>query len=371
MADQNFISVVSRLANPIALQQYIATRPIALRNLYLANILPPVSSTMAEINMGYFRIVTEPAPLTATDSPYHPVASIQSVVLQNSTAKITGKVVLNESQQDAMHARAQSAILRGGNATPVFEDFITKLIEDGIMLSLDYGEESMRAQVLAFGKLQVQQGSPTGMVQATADFGVPATNFLDRSTNAKGSYAGPNSTWWADVAFARNYLLIEPEIIMNPATYNALIANPINQITQVERTQVSPTVVKYKLGKYAQINGANSSLLDPDVTKQASVTVYGNRGDSATTPYFWPDKQVTFYRPGTRPVEMIDGAIVQGTLGVTHIGPNTEAGFLSQRFVNVVRDEYTPYQVTAMGAEDLLPCIMEPRSILISTTAIV
>jgi hypothetical protein len=363
--DNSFGSALQRITNPAALQTYINTRKLALDNFFLAQILPPVRSTLADIRYGYFRVVTTPAPITAVDSPYDPVASIQSVDFNGATFKIAGKAMLSEAQQDAMHSRAQYNQLNGGNAVGVFEDFIMSLIEDGVSLSLDYGEEITRAAALATGKLNLTQG----LNQVSVDFGIPADYKFDRSTTAKGGYAGANSAWWADVDLVRGKLFIEPEAITDPITAAAILSNPVNRITTIARTQVSPTVVKYELARYAQVNGANSSLIDPDVRAHVTLWVYGNRGDSSSASYFWPTGNVTFMRRDNRPTQLIDGQIVRGAVGVTHIGPNTEAGFQSTRFLNARVDDDRPYQVIALGAEDILPQIREPRSlILVSTT---
>ena len=363
----SFATALSTVTNPAALQTYIATRKIALENLFLAQILPPVRSTLADIRYGYFRVVTTPAPLTGVDSPYDAVGSIQAVDFNGSTFKIAGKAILSEANQDMMHSRANDSFLNGQTSQGVFQDFIMSLIEDGVSMSLDYGEEVTRAAALATGKLNLVQGN----INVQADFGVPADYRYDRSTTVKGGYAGASSTFWADVFAIRDKLFVEPEAITDPTTANAILNNPVNKVVVLARVQVSPTVVKLTLGRYAQVNGANSSLQDPDSRANLTLWVYGNRGDSATAPYFWPTGNITFMRRDQRPVQLIDGQIVRGTLGVTHIGPNTESGLRSQRYLNVYTDEARPYQVIALGAEDILPQIREPRNLILVATTVV
>ncbi|WP_407543785.1 hypothetical protein Q0M94_28295 (plasmid) [Deinococcus radiomollis] len=361
-----FTDALARITNPAALSEYIATRKYALDNLFLAQILPPVRSTLADIRYGYFRVVTTPAPITAVDSPYDPVASIQAVDFNGTTFKIAGKALLSEAQQDAMHARAQANFMNGLNTQSVYEDFIMQLIEDGVSLSLDYGEEITRAAALATGKLNLTQGLNVHQ----ADFGVPADYRYDRSTTAKGGYAGANSSFWNDVYAIRDKLFVEPEAITDPITATAILNNPVNKIVVLERLQISPTVVKYTLGRYAQVNGANSSLQDPEARARLTLWVYANRGDS-TGPYFWPSGNVTFMRRDQRPTQLIDGQIVRGALGVTHIGPNTESGFQSTRFLKARVDDDRPFQVIALGAEDILPQIREPRNLVLVATTVV
>ena len=363
----SFATALATITNPAALQEYIATRKIALENLFLAQILPPVRSTLADIRYGYFRVVATPAPLTAVDSPYDAVSSIQTVDFNGATFKIAGKAILSEANQDMMHSRANDSFLNGQTSQGVFQNFIMSLIEDGVSLSLDYGEEVTRAAALATGRLNLVQGN----INVSADFGVPADYRFDRSTTVKGGYAGASSTFWADVFAARDKLFVEPEGITDPTTANAILNNPVNKIVVSERTQVSPTVIKYVLGRYAQVNGANSSLLDPEARARLTLWVYGNRGDSATAPYFWPTGNLTFMRRDQRPVQLIDGQIVRGSLGVTHIGPNTESGLRSQRYLNVYTDEARPFQVIALGAEDILPQIREPRNLILVATTVV
>ena len=133
------------------LRQYVASRPVALQDMYLARFLPPVRSTEAEVKAGNFRITTSPAPITAVDSAYAKVGGIKVQDFNASGFKITAETKLSEANQDQMHARAQNEIVRAYNAgdsanvQSIFENFIARLMEDGVLLSLDYGEELYRA----------------------------------------------------------------------------------------------------------------------------------------------------------------------------------------------------------------------------------
>ena len=216
------------------LRQYVATRPIALQDMYLARFLPPVRGTAADIKGGgNFRITTQPAALTAVDSPYFKVGGLK---LDNKEAvgfKITAEVKLSESNQDQMHEAAQNEIVRAYStgATPnvqsIYEGFIARLNEDGVLLSLDYGEEQYRALTLAYGKLDVIDGN-TGLA-ATADFKVPDTNKVERTIAAGDAYHLPGSKFWDDVQTARERLNVEPVAITDPETWQVARAEAIWQ----------------------------------------------------------------------------------------------------------------------------------------------
>ncbi|GAA4002716.1 hypothetical protein GCM10022631_11790 [Deinococcus rubellus] len=373
-----FQAALARITS--GLNQYIATRPIALSNLYLANFLPPVSSTLAEIQTGSFRIVTEPAALTAVDSPYAKIGSLQMVSFTGTTFKITAESKLNESLQDAMHARANAAIMRGAmqqgavalnsgtNPQAVYENFISRVVEDGLLLALDYGEEVFRAQALAYGKIQVKDSKTGNGVDL--DFSVPADYKVSRTGTA--AYDKPGSLFWTDVQDARAKLRQEPMGITDPTTFTAIVNNPANGIIVRSRTQTSPTVIRYELSQAGtNADGTfNRSSQSLDVLKSVTLTTYAGKGDAPDAPYFWPSGRVTFMRSSAREVELIDGQIVRGALGVTHIGPNTEAGQQSTRFANIYIPQGAEYEVIGKASEDLMPYIEEARNLYLCATEI-
>ncbi len=364
------------LARVIAgLSTYIATRPVALDTLFLARFLPPVTSTTAEIQTGSFRIVTTPAPLTGVDSRFAKVADIKQVSFSGTTFKLSAEARLNEGMQDAMHARANATILRaaqglqgGQNAQQVYENFISRLVEDGLMLSLDYGEEIFRAIALAYGKINVTDSSTGNKVDV--DFAVPSTHKVSRT--GTDAYDKSASKFWDDVQLARDRLRVEPTCIMNSTTFNAIAGNAANGAIPVERTQVTPSVTQYVLVQAAKnADGSfNFGQRTLDVRKTVTVFVYAGKADAPDAPYFWPDGKTTFIRTTNREVELIDGQIVSGALGVTHIGPNTESGQQSTRFSQVYVPEGAPYEVVARAAEDVLPALDEARNVVLSTTEI-
>lgn len=376
-----FTAAMNTVATSVALAQYVSTRAVNLDRLYLARFLPPVRSTQAEIQGGSFRIITEPAALTAVDSPYAKVGEIQSVEFKGDTFKITAETKLNESQQDAMHARANAAILRavqdGGvaNTQSIFENFIARLNEDGIQLALDYGEEVYRAVALAYGKISVVDVNTGNAV--SLDFGVPDGHKVSR-TGAE-AYDKASSKWWGDVQTARERLGVEPVALTDPATWNAIFNNPANAMVMVSGAapvRLGADVWAYRVTQAAMTRKANGDIdynfgqSSNDYRKNATVIVYGAKVDKAGAPYFWPQGRVTFLRESARRVEIIDGQIVQGALGVTHIGPNTEAGQQSTRYTKIYVPEGAEFEVRAKGSEDIAPHIEEPRNLFLAKTEI-
>ncbi len=358
------------------LNQYIATRPVALQNLYLANFLPPVSSTLAEIQTGSFRIITAPAALTAIDSPYAKVGELEAVEFTGRTFKITAEAKLNESLQDTMHARANAQLLRaaqgmagGMNPQQVYENFISRVVEDGLMMSLDYGEEVFRAQALAYGKIMVKDSKTGNAVDL--DFSVPDTHKVARA--GTDAYDKAGSLFWTDVQAARDRLRVEPQGLTDPTTFAAIVNNPANGVIVRERVQVTPTVTRYTLTQAAKTADGTTFNLGQttlDVLKSVTLWVYAGKADAADAPYFWPTGRVTYLRQSTREIELIDGQIVRGALGVTHIGPNTEAGQASTRFSKIYVPEGAEYEVIGKAAEDIMPYIEEARNLYLAKTEI-
>lgn len=365
-----FAAAIARLT--AGLSAYVATRQIALGNLFLARFLPPVASTTAEIKRGSFRVVTEPAALTAVDSPYAKVGSIRSADFSGETFKLTAESKLSEGDQDSMHARANALIIRayqdGGqaNVQDVYENFISRVIEDGVSLALDYGEEVFRAIALATGKIDVVDSSTGNRVEI--DYNVPATHKVSRTGGDAYDQAG--SKFWADVDTARTRLGVEPTALMNPTTADKVRAQPVNGIMVVERQVLSPTVTREVWAQAAKnADGSfNSGQRSLDVRLTVTVFVYGGKGDAEDAAYFWPSGRITFLRTTNRETQLIDGQIVRGALGVTHIGPNTEEGQASRRHLNVYRPEGRRYEVIAQGAEDIVPDIQEARNLFLAQT---
>lgn len=358
------------------LRQYVASRPVALQDMYLARFLPPVRSTEAEVKAGNFRITTSPAPITAVDSPYAKVGGIKVQDLNASGFKITAEAKLSEADQDQMHARAQNEIVRaystGGtaNVQGIYENFIARMMEDGVLLSLDYGEELYRAVALAYGKLDVLDAN-TGLT-AQADFHVPDTHKVKRTGGEAYNQSG--SKFWDDVQTARERLNVEPVAITDPETWQAILNNPAHGILATEPTRVAPNVWVYTItqaGKTIKADGStewNMSQRGLDYRKSAKVIVYGVKPDLDASGYLWPKGRVTFLRETTRRVELIDGQVVQGALGVTHILPNTESGQVSTRFAKIYRPEGAEYEVIGKASQDMLPHVQEGRNLFLAGT---
>lgn len=374
-----FSAALNTVASTVALANYVATRPVALDQLYLARFLPPVASTEAEIKTGSFRIVAEPAALTAVDSPYAKVGEIQSVEFTGTAFKITAETKLSEAQQDAMHARANAAILRafqsGGtaNVQAIYENFIARLNEDGIQVSLDYGEEIYRAIALAYGKIDVVDSKTGNVVQM--DYGVPAEQKVTRTGNE--AYDKPGSKFWDDVQAAREKLGVEPVAITDPTTWNAIMNNGANAIVSVgPPIRAAANVWVYRIAQAAATRKADGSIEynfgqpGNDYRKNATVIVYGAKADKPGAPYFWPKGRVSFLRETARRTELIDGQVVQGNLGVTHIAPNTESGQRSVRFTKIYVPEGSEFEVIAKGSEDIAPVIEEPRNLFLAKTEV-
>ncbi|MFB9991230.1 hypothetical protein ACFFLM_04435 [Deinococcus oregonensis] len=360
------------------LRQYVRTRPIALQNMYLAQLLPPRRSTESEIKRGRFRIQTTPAPITAVDSPYAKVANIQMITFEGSTFKITAEAKLSEANQDQMHAQAQSAIVRayqeGGSPdlVSVYQNFIGEVMEDGVMLSLDYGEEQARAITLAYGKMQVIDSNTGNAVDLVWD--IPAEHKTNHTIASGEAYHLAGSKFWDDVALARDRLNVEPVGITDPTTWAAILNNPAHGIIADEPVQLGPQVWAYRIAQGAKTyksDGSfeyNLSQRGLDYRRSGRIIVYGVKPDDATSPYLWPKGRVTYLRQTNRQTTLIDGQIVQGALGVTHIGPNTESGQQPERFGKIYIPEGAEWEVIAKGSQDMMTDIEEPRNLVLCRT---
>lgn len=362
------------------LRQYVETRPIALQDMYLARFLPPVRGTEADIKTGGFRITASPAPLTAVDSPYAKIGGVKADSFSANGFKITAEAKLSESNQDQMHARANNAIVQaynqGGSANVqgVYENFIARVFEDGVMLSLDYGEELFRAYALAYGKLDVLDAN-TGN-KAEADYNIPDSHKVNRTGNE--AYDKPGSKFWDDVQAARERLNVEPVFITDPETWTAILNNSAHGILATAPRRVAPNVWVYDVSQMAAMKRDASGVVTEwnpsqrglDYRRTATAIVYGTKPDIDAVGYLWPKGRLTFLRETNRRTEIIDGQIVQGNLGNTWILPNTESGQASRRYSNIYIPQGKAYEVIAQGAQDMLPHIQEPRNVFLAGTEI-
>jgi hypothetical protein len=364
-----FTAALSRLTNPDALMAYVASRQLALSTLFLANLLPPVNSSTDEIQASNVRIVTEPAVLTALDSPYGKVGDIQITDFREGTFKLTGEAKLNEQLQRSMHARANGLMLMNMNNTGVpagqgvqaiYENFLAKFLDDGVSLAFDYGQEQYRALALAYGKISGKFGN----VKLNIDFQVPADYQLARTGTA--AYGGTASKWWDDVDYARERLAVEPECVTDPTTFNTILNNDVNKVFVRAKTRISSKLWKWELTRQSSVATSNGQTAD--ARYNVTVWVYSGAVDKPGAPYFWPTGRVTFIRRTDRSVELINGSVVTGGLGVTHIGPNTELGMVPGRYLRVYTPEARAFEVIMNGTEFILPHLQEPRNVVLVAT---
>lgn len=355
---------------PDAINEYISTRRVDLSRNFLARFLPPVTSSDADIRAGNIRIRAGIAGMTATDSPYAKVGSAKATEFKGSTIKLTAENMLTERDQDVLISRINTTVLNGGNPVSTVQQFISRFFEDVIQLSLDNGEEYLRAVALATGKISGRFGG----VEVDVDYELPAAHKPARVTGAN-AYFGASSKFWDHVLLAQNTLMGgEPQFILNKLTWNAILNNPANGVLTLEKQELSPTLARFVIGEARKYENGTYDLSAPslDVRKRATLWVYSGyaENDDDTLTQFWPNEYMTALLPGSQSVTLIDGQVVQGALGVTHIGPNTESGMASRRYGNIYRPEGKAYQVIFQGAEDLLPHIREPRRIMIFQSAL-
>ena len=376
--DAAFAAAVQTLTNPLATQNYLSTRAVLQPQLFLQGLLPPVRSTMSQIINGNVRIIAGAAKATAIDSPYHKVGGMQTQLTRNNTFKITSSALLNESDQDTMHEAAMSAIVTAsmqGSVTgaaaagPVYSNYIARVIE-AAALSMDLGEEFYRAQVLAYGKLDLSVSNGERKIPVKATYGVDFTKaFRDRTKTR--SYVAADSAFWDDVQASRDYLLLaEPVMITDPVTWQAIRSNAANAIIVTSQVQLTPTTRRLEIAKAAILSGEapSGAFTNIDVNYRCTVIVYGLR-DEETQNLYWPVGRVTFFTQTDRSVTLIDGVIVNGALGVTHQGPTTEIGNVPGRYLRGFIPENRPYHFVVDAAEDIVPELQSWRNLFFVETA--
>lgn len=203
---------------------------------------------------------------------------------------------------------------------------------------------------------------------------VPAEHKVTHTTASGEAYHLAGSKFWDDVALAREKLNIEPVGMTDPTTWNAILSNPAHGIIADEPVQLGPQVWAYRIAQAARTyksDGSfeyNLSQRGLDYRRSGRIIVYGVKPDDSTSPYLWPKGRLTFVRQTNRTTTLIDGQVVSGNIGVTHIGPNTEAGQQPERFSTIYIPQGAEYEIVAKGSEDLMPDIEEPRNLVLCKT---
>lgn len=357
---------------PEEVQNYISTRQVQLQKFFLARFLPPTASTDADIRDGNIRILAGIGGVTAPDSPYAKVAGAKVQSMEGSTIKLTAETTVTERDQKIMSSKAVNALLAGNQqgAVQAVQQYLSRLFEDGLMLSLDHAQEQFRAIALATGEIKGDFGG----LEVNVDFGVEA-KFRVPARTAGNAYGAASSKFWDDVQLARDTLLGgEPQFITDPRTAAAIINNPANGVLLVGRNVVTDWLTVYTLTQgVKQADGSyDTSRRTVDVRKEVTLWVYGGYAEAVdgTRVQFWPEGHMTALLPGSQRVDVIDGQVVEGALGVTHIGPTWELGGQSRRYGKMFRPEGAEYEVQMKAAENVLPHLRETRRAMFFKTAL-
>ncbi|MCD0156018.1 major capsid protein [Deinococcus sp. 6GRE01] len=357
---------------PEEVQRYISTRQVQLGKFFLARFLPPTYSSDADIRDGNLRILAGIAGVTAPDSPYAKVAGAKIQSVEGSLIKLTGETTVTERDQKVMSSRAVNALIAGNQqgAVTAVQTYISRLFEDGVMLALDHAQEQLRAIALATGQIKGNYGG----IEIDVDFGVEA-KFRPAKRTAGSAYGGATSKFWDDVEYARTVLLGgEPQFITDPKTALTILGNSANGVLPIEREVVTDWLTRYTFTQGVKLadGSYDTTRATLDVRKRVTIWAYGGYAEAAdgTMVQFWPAGHMTAILPGSQRVDVIDGNVVEGALGVTHIGPNWEMGGQSARYGKILRPAGAEYEVQLKGAENVLPHLRETRRAVFFETSL-
>lgn len=350
-------SIFAEMTSRESVDTFVSTRQIDTGRLFLANLLPPVASTTDQILSGSARIVTSRGKLTGLDSPYAKVGGVRVETNSNVAFKVTAQAELSETAQRSAFAAANAS--NSDAIRRVVGDFI----ESTGPLALDYAQESFRAKLLANGLVSAKDGN----VKITYGVSLPTEHVMDRSAGA-GAWGAAGSTFWADVVKAADLTgqQAAAQLIVNPVGWSLITGNAAHRVRVESVVAVNDVLTKYTITRAsADVTGS-----DIDARHRLTVWVYAGRDgdDSAENgvgEYFWPDDRASFVRTGNRQVTLIDGQVVQGALGVTHVAPNTELGMRPGRFVEVFRPQGKRFSLVTQATEFILPDIQEKRNLVI------
>lgn len=338
------------------------------------NFLPSRNENDYYVDSGSMTVKTTMAGMSGMDSRYAPGGAVSVSEFSGQTGKLTITAGLSEKQLrdlQNMLAKLGSDGARTEQIQQVALNFVNKIIVQAL---LDR-EEWLKAQAMTTGALSWTQNGKT----LTADYGVPAANFLAQETG-NDAWDGSASKFWDNIAELQEILDYDVRaFITHPTTLKAIMANQsVNQLQLVNWNQLTG---QFTFTRYRAINGTNAPSSDPRETitmiaygKEAEVFDLASPGATVKVPFMPTGAILAIGRANNDNVFRIGQGSTEepepDAIGYGHVAPTVEGSGAPGRWSRVYVPQDRPFEFIADGVENFLPVIEEPELIAVASSEI-
>jgi len=368
----NFAEALATLGPDAAVRIANAAKP---PNNYLYNTF------LTERNMPDYHVAASNmivratmAGLTGMDSPYPPGGTVEVSTFLEQSAKIATENTLTEGALRQLQGLMRQMQYTGNLSNDFLVNEALNFLNKVIMQSMMDTSEWLRGQALFYGAINWAFNNKT----LSVNYGVPSANFLTtRTDSSNDSYSDSGSKFWTDIAEAQRLLRYNIRAaVMNSATFNKIVANPVNSLEIV-----SQSLNAFTVRRYVTIGG--NTVVDSDARYAMTFVLYdeeaevldttaGNLGKTQIVK-FCPDGKILFvgnnsyngYRVGQGST---DNPRNDMELGYHHIAPTVEGNGASGRWARLYTPEGYPMQIRGQAVSNELPVLLAPEKVVVATT---
>lgn len=321
-------------------------------------LLPEMRKTSYYVDSGNMVVRATMAGLTAMDSPYAPGGKIEASRFLEETAKLGIHNMLTERALRQIQEILTQRGLTGQARTDFLADEAMNFLEKVVLQGMMDRDEWLRSRALIDGVISWTFNKQ----KLEVDYGVPSAHiFANRTGN--DAYVGSSSDFWDDHYEALRLLRYNLRaIIVHTDTLLKMINNDANKFEVVAQTGNQISLRRFRTrGNIDVVSGDRR-----DVVNFVMYDLEGEVIDPADPD--GPTKKVPFMTPGKllyvgnnrrSGYRVGEGSTPDpnrdNSLGYTHLAPTVEANGTPGRFAQLVTPDLRPWELHAMGAENVIP----------------
>lgn len=348
---------------------------------YLFNaILPSMNMDTYDVANSTMTIRTTMAGLSGMDSKYSPGGASEVSEMNGKTGKIT---VTSELPEQFLR-QLQNLLLRltaqSQDTAMAIQDTGINFVNKVIVQSILDREEWLKGQALFTGALDWTFNGKS----LTADYGIPAENFLTARTG-NNKYGGSTSKFWEDYYSAAEILGWRTSLcMMHPTTLKSIMAN--SEVLGLQFVTADPATNSFTFMR--QVSRGGNTVISADPRDMIQIIAYNKEGEIFDTDNPGATKKVPFCPIGSvlwlgERIDSASNVFVVGSgstevpyiespvlMGYGHVAPTTEGGGLPGRWSRLYVPENKPWSLAADGVSNFIPVIQAPERIVIGTTDI-
>lgn len=345
---------------------------------YLFNsLLPNRNEDSYDIEGGNMSIRTTMAGLSGMDSEYNEGGAADSTEWNGKTAKLTIRANLPEKFLRKLQGTLMKLLARRLSTTETIQGTALNFVNKIIVQALLDREEWLKGQALFTGEIDwTFKGK-----RLEANYGIPAANFLPSRTG-NDRYGGSTSKLWEDVYTAQMLLNWDVRaIIVDPGLLKDILSNAA--VNQLQFISSDPVTGRFSFRRLVDRGGV--MMLDSDPRAQIDFLAYpetgeiwdlANPGKTKKIPFCPVGGMLFVGTPVSKTVFTIgaEGSTPEPpspvAIGYGHLAPTTEGGGNPGRWGQVYVPQDEPWQIAARAAENFLPVIESPESLVIANSQV-